>query len=452
MLLLLVNALLPALTLGHKWPYNRYHAQRTKDGKFHTNTSRPEFEEDPQNGFVEWLHHVSNTQDSAAVRSMFINNTVPKHVTGFDELYEYLDVPAAQPDVGDNRSYLLPPMVPQLPSGEAARLFSHLNYPLDPRCTVDRSRWWYRTYDGSCNWLKSDEISEGQIGTAKVRDYNQHTYADGISKPREGPNPRAVSNAFFRRNSTIYYEHTPLLLGMIEFIMHDISYSMDSSEEYIDVGMPADEDYFSPNTTFRVWRTEAVPGTGTSAQNPRENVNMATTWLDISSLYGSTPEVARALRSFKGGKLLTQELKTRGSSTYASYLPFNSMNVPMRTRPDVDAKTLFAGGDPRTNEDWLMLGVHTLMLREHNRLCDILAKQHPEYDDEQLYQTVRLVMSAKYALMANSYQMAYWTDKMPWPRDDGTLLDSALHHISDAVQDSLSTDRCMARVPLRSIQ
>lgn len=129
MLLLLVNILLPASTLGDKWPYKRYHAQRTKDGKFHADTSRPEFEEDPQNAFVHWLHHVSNTQDSAAVRSMFINNTIPKHVSRFDELYEYLDVPTTQPGVGENRSYLLPPMIPHLPSGEAAQLFSHLNYP-----------------------------------------------------------------------------------------------------------------------------------------------------------------------------------------------------------------------------------------------------------------------------------------------------------------------------------
>ena len=63
--------------------------------------------------------------------------------------------------------------------------------------------------------------------------------------------------------------------------------------------------------------------------------------------------------------------------------------------------------------------VSTLLLREHNRLCDILKRQKPGWDDEQLYQTVRLVMSAKHALIANAYQMAYWTKKMPWPRDDG---------------------------------
>jgi peroxidase len=285
---------------------------------------------------------------------------------------------------------------------------------------------WYRTYDGSCNWLKTGEISEGRYGTPRARDYDQHYYADDIDKPREGPNPRAVSNAFFRRKKTLFYEHTPFMLGLVEFIMHDITYSKDSTTEFIEVPMPEDEDYFYQNTTFRVWRTEKAEGTGNSRKNPRESANMATTWLDVSSLYGSTEEVAKKLRSFKGGKMLTQEIHAPGTKGSASYLPYNTMDVPTRTRPGVKPENLFAGGDPRTNEDWIMLSVHTLLLREHNRLCGILAKQHPEYDDETLYQTVRVIMAAKFALIGNAYQMAYWTDSMPWPRDDGkSLLSSA---------------------------
>ena len=414
------------IVLGAKWPYNRYYAHPENAGRWTPDISRPDLTgENRPNYFVDWLHNVSETQDSGTVKSMFVNNTIPRGVS-IQELYEYLDLPGPL-ELHDNDTHFthpIPPRIPHLPSDEAEQLFNQLKFPLDPRCTVDRSQWWYRTYDGSCNWLKQDETSEGQMGTAKVRDYNQHSYADGIFKPRDGPNPRAVSNAFFMRTKTIYYEHTPLLLGLIEWIMHDITYSMDSDlpGDAIEVLVPDEELDFPKNTTFQIWRTKAVPGTGTSKTNPRENVNMATAWLDLSSLYGSTMEVGRALRAFHGGRLLTQELRTRGESTYASYLPFNTMDVPMRTRPGVDPKALFAGGDPRTNEDWLMLGVHTLFLREHNRLCDILAKQHPEYDDEQLYQTVRLALSAKYALMANSYQMAYWTKDMPWPKDDGKVL------------------------------
>lgn len=43
-------------------------------------------------------------------------------------------------------------------------------------------------------------------------------FADGFNQPRDGPNARAVSNAFFKRKKTIYYEHTSLLLGLIEGI------------------------------------------------------------------------------------------------------------------------------------------------------------------------------------------------------------------------------------------
>src|SRR5277367_6742249 len=36
-----------------------------------------------------------------------------------------------------------------------------------------------------------------------------------------------------------------------------------------------------------------------------------------------------------------------------------------------------------------------LWTREHNRVCEILVKEHPEWEDEQLYQTAKLVILGK---------------------------------------------------------
>ena len=73
------------------------------------------------------------------------------------------------------------------------------------------------------------------------------------------------------------------------------------------------------------------------------------------------------------------------------------------------------------------ISVHTLFLREHNRLCNLLVNKHPDWDDERIYQTVKLLVSAKLALIGNAYQMAYWTDSMPWPRKDGFPLYRAMY-------------------------
>ena len=38
----------------------------------------------------------------------------------------------------------------------------------------------------------------------------------------------------------------------------------------------------------------------------------------------------------------------------------------------------------------------TLWMREHNRVCDILKGEHPEWDDERLFQTAKLIILGMY--------------------------------------------------------
>lgn len=38
----------------------------------------------------------------------------------------------------------------------------------------------------------------------------------------------------------------------------------------------------------------------------------------------------------------------------------------------------------------------TIWLREHNRVCDVLKEVHPDWDDERLFQTSRLILIGKF--------------------------------------------------------
>ena len=203
--------LIPSVATN-QWPYNRVAHGVDDYGKTVAVKSDAVSQAHPENLFVGWLRGIVNKQNLTAIQHAFVNGTISDDVQWFDDVSNSIDTP----DCSTLTSVSPHPILPNFPLHEATHLFSHLGYPLDPRCTVDRSRWYYRTDDGSCNWLQKGEYSIGATGTAKARDYDQHFYADGISKPRAGPNARAVSNAFFRRKKEIYYEHTPLLLGLIE--------------------------------------------------------------------------------------------------------------------------------------------------------------------------------------------------------------------------------------------
>ncbi len=60
--------------------------------------------------------------------------------------------------------------------------------------------------------------------------------------------------------------------------------------------------------------------------------------------------------------------------------------------PDSD---MFLGGDIRANENIELTSLQVLFMREHNRQATLLAKQHPGWTDEQLYQGARQIVIAE---------------------------------------------------------
>ena len=121
-----------------QWPYDRYLGDTSNSGKLTPKKEAPEFEDDPSNGFLHWLHHVvGNDPDDGPLSQAFINASIPRHAS-WDELIDRVNIPTHQPNVTTIPSIRV---APYSPDHQTEAVFSHLPYPVDVRCTSDVFKW-----------------------------------------------------------------------------------------------------------------------------------------------------------------------------------------------------------------------------------------------------------------------------------------------------------------------
>ncbi|MEZ4270081.1 MAG: peroxidase family protein [Myxococcota bacterium] len=245
-----------------------------------------------------------------------------------------------------------------------------------------------RSIDGTGNnplwfWM-------GAVDTPLRRDADA-LYDDSISSPIAGrPNPRHVSNAVFAQETS--HDDPRGLSNYVwlwgQFIDHDIGLTPEGAEEANHISVPKGDPQFDPqgtgSQTIVAQRSVYEPSSGTSPINPRNQRNVITTWLDGSGIYGSDENRARWLRSGEGGRLRTTE---------GDYPPFNDGTQP--NAEPIPGRAYFVAGDVRANENIALTSLHTLFLREHNRLADEIAAANSELSDEQIYQRARRIVGAQ---------------------------------------------------------
>jgi hypothetical protein len=237
----------------------------------------------------------------------------------------------------------------------------------------------------------------GAAGTDLLR-VSPAAYADGISAPSlpQDPSARAISNLL---NDQTDPNNPSQDLNTVDgnnlsdfgyvwgqFIDHDMDLTPTNSGESLPISVaPGD-----PIGTQPFERSSFDPTTGTSTSNPHQQVNVDSSFLDLSQVYGSTQAVADALRTFSGGQLKTSpgDLLPLNNSTYFSVSQLAALNVANDAQA-VPNSSLFATGDVRGNENLELTALQTLFVRNHNRLAAELQKEHPDWSDEQLYQEAR---------------------------------------------------------------
>src|SRR6185503_9116969 len=151
---------------------------------------------------------------------------------------------------------------------------------------------------------------------------------------------------------------------------------------------------------------DGAPGTADARARLRTTSNHQ---IDLSTVYGITSAATRKLRSGTGGRLKSQTINGEeyppfyyqepraypGDDVIAADLDgVYRPSLLERHQPPERKATLFATGVDRGNVHIGFVALNTLCLREHNRLCGLIAERHPDWDDERLFQTARNTLIA----------------------------------------------------------
>jgi hypothetical protein len=263
---------------------------------------------------------------------------------------------------------------------------------LEDRCLLSN----FYSIDGAGNNLSHQ--AWGSVGQDLLRTAPAQ-YGDGISSlgGADRPSARLISEVIASDTTDGGVPNSRLMSDWVyawgQFIDHDIdltSAGTGSQLEAANIPVPTGDPYFDPNSTgtqvINFNRSEYDPNTGTSTRNPRRQINDITAWLDGSMIYGSDPVRADAIRSHVGGRLLTSD---------GNLLPLNTAGLPNANEGPTPDDQLFLAGDVRENENIELTAVHTLFMREHNRIADMIHNAHPSMTDEQVYQAARAIVIAE---------------------------------------------------------
>ncbi|XP_076436355.1 prostaglandin G/H synthase 2-like isoform X2 [Babylonia areolata] len=136
--------------------------------------------------------------------------------------------------------------------------------------------------------------------------------------------------------------------------------------------------YFAQHFTHMFFKTDFSRGPGF-------------TWgghgVDVTHVYGKDKADENKLRSFSGGKFRMQVVH---GEEYP--MTVGQTGTEMLYPSHVAEENRFALGHSFFGLLPGLFVYSTVWMREHNRVCDILARAHPEWGDEQLFQTAKLVV------------------------------------------------------------
>lgn len=280
-----------------------------------------------------------------------------------------------------------------------------------PQCKVQR----YREMDGMCNNLENPHW--GAV-MAPFRRLLPPNFQDGVSAPRisvtgsELPTARLVSTLTHKDMGFHDHAVTIYLPAWGQLIDHDMAMGAESKDPRTNsepkcCNVPPNQrhqacwpiDIPSADPFYKLFRRTCLDFVRSGAGvrdycklGTRVAVNTVSAYLDAGFVYGTDLETLNKLRVFKAGQLKSNAMNRHKG--------MKDLLPPQMENPDANCKRpskdvhCFMAGDARVNQQMMLVALHTILMREHNRIALELSKINSHWDDEKIFQETRHIIAA----------------------------------------------------------
>ncbi|KAF1747223.1 hypothetical protein GCK72_023685 [Caenorhabditis remanei] len=289
----------------------------------------------------------------------------------------------------------------------------------------------YRSYDGQCNnqehpWWGVSEMAfmrllppryengfNTPVGWEKGKLYNGY----------QVPNARKVSRVLIGTDETTPHSHlSAMTMQWGQFIDHDLTLTApaltrhsykegafcnrtcENADPCFNIQLEADDPklhtgLYQKHPCMEFERNGAACGSGETSPifqrvTYRDQLNLLTSYLDASGIYGNSEEQALELRDlYSDHGLLRFDIVSGANKPYMPFEKDSDMDCRRNYSRENPIKC-FLAGDVRANEQLGLMSMHTIFLREHNRIASKLLEVNENWDGETIFQETRKIIGA----------------------------------------------------------